>query len=296
MIQYSISKSQLNNLIIQEKPGWLARAKTRTAKFKALGHYEEKSSIWSEIKQVFMRLQHGKCAYCERQLEGGKFGPVEHDLEHFRPKKKARPWKLTAALKRVGVVLTQPLTGQADPGYHLLAYNPQNYCTSCKTCNSRLKSDHFPIEGPRSSGGNNPVKLSSEKPLLVNPVGNHDHPPESLIAFNGLSPFACGNTKYKIRRGLVSITFFKLDDRRRKTLFLERARIIVSLHSFLRHIEQSNDATIRDTYGDLVETFTKPSSPHSNCANSYRKLYDQNRTEADDVFQLAASYLNTNSP
>jgi len=293
MIQYSISKRQLKSLIDKEKPGWLARAKTRTAKFKTLGRYEENSSIWSEIKKVFMRLQHCKCAYCERQLEGGEYGPIEHDLEHFRPKKKAKPWKLNTALTQAGVVLTQPASGNSDPGYHVLAYNPQNYCTSCKTCNSRLKSDYFPIEGPRSSGGNDPVKLKSEKPLLVNPVGNHDHPPESLIAFNGLSPYTCGSTKYKIRRGLVSISFFKLDDLGRKYLFSERATIITDMFAYLELAANGRTRRIRTRYKKLVEVMTKPSSPHSNCARSFRKLYNQDWDEADAVCDLASDYLET---
>ena len=164
MIQYAITLPELEQRIEQEKAGWLARAQSRKNDFAALGHYEESSSIWSEVKAVYMRLQHGKCAYCERQLESVEFGKIEHDLEHFRPKKKARPWKLNQALTQAGVTLTAPVAGNTDPGYHLLAYHPVNYCTSCKTCNSRFKSDYFPISGPRSPGGNDPVQLGSEKP------------------------------------------------------------------------------------------------------------------------------------
>jgi hypothetical protein len=221
VIQYKISKGELEGLLEQEKPGWLARAKARTDNFEAIGHYNESASIWSEVKVVFMRLQHGKCAYCERQLESEEYGRVEHDLEHFRPKKKARPWKLTNALKQAGVVLSGPVSGNFDPGYHLLAYHPNNYCTSCKPCNSRLKSDYFPIEGTRSPGGNDPVQLSSEKPFLVNPVGDFDDDPASLISFHGLSPMASHNSNYQRHRGLVTISFFRLDDRRRKYLFRE---------------------------------------------------------------------------
>lgn len=293
MIQYSISKKRLENLIEQEKPGWLARAEKRTNHFKNLGHYNESSSIWSEVKKVFVRIQHGKCAYCERQLESEEYGTIEHDLEHFRPKKKAKPWKLNSALKQAGVVLTQPVSRQADAGYHLLAYNPLNYCTSCKTCNSRLKSDFFPIEGPRSSNGNDPMQLASEKPLLVNPVGDIDDAPESLLAFNGLSPFACGNTDYKIRRGLVSITFFKLDDHRRKYLFRERATVIANMYAYLELAENANTQEKKAIFKKLADTLSKPSSPHSNCAISFRKLYNQNRNEADNVFYLAESYLQT---
>ncbi len=293
MIQYSISKNRLEYLIDQEKPGWLARAKDRTDGFNALGYYHESSSIWSEVKVVFTRIQHGKCAYCERQLESEEYGLIEHDLEHFRPKKKARPWSLTKTLKKAGVVLTKPASGDSDPGYHLLAYHPLNYCTACKTCNSCLKKDYFPIEGARSCNGNDPMQLASEKPLLVNPVGDFDDPPESLIAFNGLSPFACGNTNYSVRRGLVSIAFFKLDDRQRKYLFRERANIIVSMYAYLEHADAANTDAKRKVFKELATTLTKPSASHANCASSFYKLYKQNRNEADKVFHLAVSYLKT---
>ena len=68
MIQYSISQDQLEALIEREKSGWLVRAGKRMEIFASLGFYEESSSIWSEVKIVYMRLQHGKCAYCKRQL------------------------------------------------------------------------------------------------------------------------------------------------------------------------------------------------------------------------------------
>lgn len=291
MIQYSISQQQLEQLIEREKPGWLKRAKDRTDNFSALGYYHESSSIWSEVKVVYMRLQYGKCAYCERQLESEEYGRIEHDLEHFRPKKKAKSWKLTRALKQAGVSLTAPVSSAADPGYHLLVYNPFNYCTSCKSCNSRLKSDYFPIKGIRSSGGTDPVQLRSEKPLLVNPVGDFDDDPASLISFHGLSPMASGSSDYKRHRGLVSIAFFHLDDRRRKYLFRERANIIVSLHSFLKLADQVANPEQKRVYKKLVVMWTRSSAPHTNCARCFSELYKQDQNEADELFQLAVAYL-----
>ena len=34
--------------------------------------------LWSEVKGAYMTLQHGKCAYCERLLEGKLAFDVEH--------------------------------------------------------------------------------------------------------------------------------------------------------------------------------------------------------------------------
>ena len=291
MIRYPVSKDLLENLIETERPGWLQRAKERTETFRDLGHYKESSSIWSEIKPVFMRLQHCKCAYCERQLESAEYGRIEHDLEHFRPKKKAKPWRLTKSLKEEGVTVTPPLEGAADPGYHLLAYNPLNYCTSCKTCNSRLKRDYFPIEGDRSSQGSDPAEMASELPLLINPVGQFDHDPADLIRFHGLSPVACGDTPYKYRRSLVSIAFFHLDDRKRKYLFRERAENITQLYSFLKNAERADTDEEKSIWENLIKLKTSPAAPHTNCAESFCALYKTDKAEAKEIFLLASEYI-----
>lgn len=291
MIQYPISIVELKRKAQAEKPGWLERAKARTKKYKIIGYYKDSSGIWSEIKAVYMRLQHGKCAYCERQLESEEYGRIEHDVEHFRPKKRARPWKLTPELVQAGVNLTAPVTGKADPGYHLLAYNLLNYCASCKPCNSSIKSDNFPIEGTRTPGGNDPVQLCSEKPFLVNPIGNFDDNPESLIFFHGLSPMTSNGSVHKMHRGLVTIAFFHLDDRSRKYLFRERANVIVSLYSFLELATLATNRGEKVTYQGLVTLATKPSAQHANCARSFRNLYNQNQNEATDLFNAAVKYL-----
>ena len=93
MIRYQITETELRDAIESEKPGWLARAQTRTDRFIAAGKYDESSGIWSEIKRVYMDLQHDKCAYCERQLAAGEDGgTIEHDVEHYRPKNSVPVW------------------------------------------------------------------------------------------------------------------------------------------------------------------------------------------------------------
>ncbi len=144
MIRYPIAKDPdptperdlevLCQLIEAEVPGWLKRAKRRTSKLQKLKRYDEKTAIWSEVKAVFAQLQHDKCAYCERKLRGASDdGKVEQDVEHFRPKSEVTTWS------------PKDTSGQSDRqetgvGYFLLAYAPQNYLISCKTCNSTLKA------------------------------------------------------------------------------------------------------------------------------------------------------------
>ena len=87
MIRYPIRPQDWQNRVESISDGWIDRAQERTATFAALGRYEESSSIWSEIKRVYMELQAFKCGFCERRLENSRFGNIEHDVEHFRPKK-----------------------------------------------------------------------------------------------------------------------------------------------------------------------------------------------------------------
>ena len=57
MIRYDFTGPSLPELIEAHRPGWLARAATKTAGFKKLGKYWEKGSIWGEVKAVYMHHQ-----------------------------------------------------------------------------------------------------------------------------------------------------------------------------------------------------------------------------------------------
>src|SRR4030088_1152429 len=106
MIRYAVTRQQLDQLIEDQSPGWLQKAGERTEQFRQLARYTEKSSIWSKVKPVYMRLQgDSKCAYCERKLESIDYGKGEQDVEHFRPKKGLKVWK--KALKRPGAEFTK---------------------------------------------------------------------------------------------------------------------------------------------------------------------------------------------
>ena len=302
MIGYHITLTKLKNNIDNEDSKWRADAKKRTEAFKQAGKYDEDltitndqgnqikaSSIWSRIKTVYMDLQFDKCGYCERKLESPEFGKVEHDVEHYRPKKKAKPWNVPASLAQEGISLTSPAAGSHDPGYHLLSYHIFNYCISCKPCNSTLKKDLFPIEGPRDSLGDNPNQMDAENQLLLYPIGNIDSKPESLVDFHGVVPRPKpGVGGFKRRRALVTIVFFQLSNPKRKNLFRERATTIVSLHAFLQNRQQAGDV-----WDQLISTFTASSSPHANCARSFEKLFQDDQPEADNIFQLAVDFLNS---
>lgn len=122
MIRYDIAPDELLRRIEEHVPGWLKRAATRTERFRKAGRYDEKSGIWSEIKDVYRDLQGDKCAFCERQLAGKPYGSIEHDVEHYRPKSSVRVWPPVEA-----PAYDFPTGHASEAGYYLLAYHPLNY-------------------------------------------------------------------------------------------------------------------------------------------------------------------------
>ncbi len=294
MIGYRVTQAQLESLIEAESPGWLQKAELRTAGFRQKNCYEESSTIWSDVKAVFMRLQGDcKCAYCERKLESIDFGKIEQDVEHFRPKGRIRAWRLPKALKELGIKATA--VPDEERGYFLLPYHSFNYSAACKPCNTLLKKDYFPIAGEYDLTGDDPVQLHvKERPLLVCPVGDFDDAPENLIRFHGVSPQAVAQNGYNRERALVTIEFFKLDDEaKRKNLLRERAIVIIALYSQLEKLADGATGGAKVEAQQLVDGFTSPKSAHTNCARSFRDLFRNNRAEAkavcDRAFQLIIS-------
>ncbi len=292
MIGYRVTKAELETLINAEVPDWLTRAAAKTAEFRVKGFYEEASSIWSEVKVVYMRLQgNSKCAYCERKLESIDLGKIEQDVEHFRPKSNVRAWPAPKPLTDAGIVFTAaPPPGK---GYYLLPYHPFNYSAACKPCNTSLKKDCFPIAGKYDLPNDDPVKLKKEKPLLIPPVGDFDTAPEDLIKFHGVSPQAVAKRGYRRARALVTIEFFKLDDEaKRKNLLRERAMIITVLYPQLKTLT-TGTVTEKKIAATLVKACTAPQAPHTNCARSFQRLFQTDPAEAAQVFEKAALLMDS---
>lgn len=292
MIRYAVTKAQLDALIAAEEPTWPARAAARTEEFRQKGFYEEKSSIWSEVKVVYMRLQGlGKCAYCEREMEPPELGKIEQDVEHFRPKGNVKAWKAPKALRDAGVVLTAPPPG--GKGYHLLPYHPLNYAAACKPCNSTLKSDYFPILGTYDLTAEDPATLTAEGACLIYPLGDIDDDPETLIEFHGTSPRPIHASGVKNHRALVTIEFFKLDDSaKRKNLFRDRAILIMGLFPLLEKTTQGTAAK-RAAAKATVDGFLNPRLRHLNCARNFKRLYAQDRAEAEKFYDAAVKLMST---
>lgn len=288
MIGYKISYQDLTTLVEAHCPGWIKKAKKRTDGFISNGKYEETSSIWSDVKVVYMRLQgEGKCIFCERKLESEQYGMGEQDVEHFRPKGRVSVWKAAAKSAAYGVSITSPPPKAG--GYYRLAYHLFNYAAACKPCNSALKSDGFPIAGSYKFDGDDPKTLLSELPLLIYPLGDFDDNPEDLIAFSGASPFPVPASGRSRDRALTTIEFFALADPvARKNLFRERALILIALWGQLE-VATKNPANANAA--EAVAALQSDKSSHANCARSFARLYQANRPAAEGFFNAAMQYV-----
>lgn len=104
----------------------------------------------SSVKDVLLRAQNAKCAFCEQRVHECKYV----DVEHFRPKGEVRQSRASAAL---------------DRGYWWLAYEWSNLLLACEHCNSDHKSTLFPLANPAQRARNPGDDLSAEQPLFIDP-------------------------------------------------------------------------------------------------------------------------------
>lgn len=296
MIRYSITEDELRLRIETTKPGWFVRAKSRIDRFIAAGQYGESSSIWSEIKTVYMDLQHDKCAYCERQLaDQNAGGTIEHDVEHYRPKNSVPVWPSDDMADERDISFNFSTGDELEHGYFWLAYAPLNYCTSCKKCNSPLKSNYFPVAGNRGSVSDAPTTLNPiEQPFLIYPIGKLDEDPEELITFAGINPVPAKRNGPRWRRAKVTIKFFELDTR--EELLRERARCLVSLDDKFAILDSNLPETRKNVARTDIHELRSSGSPHSNCVRSACNAYLDDPIRMIQLFQAARDYLASESP
>lgn len=285
MIRYLVNWDELDATIDKAYPNWRARAKERIEYFISKeGYQEPPSSFWSEIKPVFMMLQYNKCAYCERKL-----GPrIEHDVEHFRPKRGVDKWPIASG-QNEGTPAYNFNTGESmQSGYYRLAYNLRNYAIACKPCNSNLKKSYFPIAANRVENTDDFERLIGEQPLLIYPLGDIDSDPTELITFKGVTPVPIDLVGFGYKRARVTIDFFQLKER--EELLIERGEVIRDCWTAL-YSSESHDPEIRDFGKAVVRQMLHPFSRHSNCANAFYVLYNSDRSFAKQIAREALNYL-----
>jgi len=274
MIRYPTTLKDIENEVAAIDPKWLSKAAKRSVKLIKAGKYVEASSIWSVVKPVFMKVQKNKCLFCERQFESEKYGKIEFDLEHFRPKGAVRKWPESA-----GVPPYAFETGDAADGYYWLAYSLANYAACCKACNTTLKSSYFPIAGSRAGLAGN---LPAEQPFLCYPIGSSDADPEDLVTFVGIVAVPAAQVGHDRRRGQVIIDFFDLN--RRDTLEQQRATMIMLLGNALVAVD---DGTGGPEDHEIIQACLKAHMPHAGCLRAFYRQWNTDKAYARDLHRLA---------
>ncbi len=294
MIRYPFNLLALEAEINRRQPTWMRRAARRTARLVRAGTYNEKTSIWGEIKPTFVELQHRKCIFCECKLEFQDDRQVkttlEHDLEHFRPKNSVQSWPdpvIHSHLSHPGIGGTYPV------GYYWLAYELTNYAAACKTCNSSFKHRYFPVAGTRPTPPASvastvlPVALNlSEKPFLCYPLGTIDDDPEDLITFVATTAIPVHSLGFERARAEVIIDFFGLNAR--DHLHMERAKMI-SIFGAAFENQARGFASPADLH--LIASIGQPQHPHSSCLKAFAKSWTTDIAFARRTLDACKSYV-----
>lgn len=288
MIRYTITKAQLHAEITKTNASWFADT---AAVLSGLPAKSDFKPLWTKIKQVYIDLQFSKCCFCEKPLEG----KIEQDVEHFRPKAEVKSWKVPAKLVAEGVTVQQPANGSSEPGYAQLSYEPFNFAISCKTCNSTLKKNLFPIEGARDSAGTDPTQMGAERALFVYPIGTFDTDPEQLIEFDALSPVPKNKSGFGRRRALVTIDVFRLDNPKLRTLFKQRAYLVRMLFLELDGKANATTHAKRAKHQIAIDNLTSPQAPFTNCLRSFERLFASDPARAEQIADECLKFMNTKS-
>jgi hypothetical protein len=288
MIGYPFTRTELRDLIDAAQPDWRTKARELTDRVVAGGAFPKKGNdLWTEIRSVFVELQGRKCAFCERDMAALPFGGNEQPVEHFRPKGRTKPWK-GEATEEFWALVGDDLGDGREGGYYWLAYHEENYVTSCATCNSRLKSDYFPIFGTPGNPTRSPRQLASEKPALIFPVGDFDDDPSELITFRGIVPVPASTDPHARRRALVTIRFFALDTR--EELLEQRALALRTFWIAMHGVSHPDPIVAQMAEAQLVFA-TSVRAPHTRCVRAFESLAASNLAEAQSQMTEIAAYL-----
>lgn len=288
MIRYSSTWAEMEAAIGAIDAKWLSKAAKRTDKFRALGGFKEKSSIWSDIKPVLIDIQRDKCAYCERKFEGVMYGKIEYDVEHFRPKNSVPVWP--DGIRHPSLSYSFETGEEFQTGYWWLAYDIKNYAAACKVCNTIFKLNFFPIAGRRCDDADDPAKLPEEEQYLCNPIGEDDADPETLVSFIATTAVPAVRRGPRNRRGRVIIDFFGLN--LREILHRERAQTIALFGSALE-AEARGAATAEDEA--IIERIGDPAIPHAACLRSFHRLWTKDKALGRRTYDLCRSYAVSNA-
>jgi len=281
MIRYPILEKDLIARIKAQNKTWFSRAKARTSTYIAAGKYTGGNEFWGQIKSVYISLQYEKCAYCETKLQGAVLASKVHEVEHYRPKSSIQAWP-----KQFG----WPTGVASTTGYYKLAYHHFNYAIACTRCNSTLKSNFFPIRGPRDVQNADPAQMADERALLLYPISTVDaDDPQTIITFDGVLAIPSQRMGPTYERAVTNIEFFQLNH---EDLTSRRALALIELWIALEALASDNTAVeTRKVAQKLVTLRCSAQGEFTACNVAFQQLYQSDHDAAKQMALLLAQSL-----
>lgn len=249
------------------------------------------------VREALREMFHGKCAYCESKIAGSQ----DSDVEHFRPKQ-----GVTEADK----------AGVVHPGYWWQAMVWDNLVLSCQHCNQSRsyqviipddleteaelleflkrqrkttvgKLNAFPTEGnlwvtiPNGD-------LSTEKPLILNPVDRDPDEHLEWVLFQGASTVRAkdGSPVGEATRNILGLNRRWLEEDRRIHLLEmreDRNDIIEAINNWLAADNPGDKARWEAWANRAIERLTRRSNekmPFAGMARAFLALVQQ---EVEDM-------------
>lgn len=235
-----------------------------------IDHY---GSLWSNVKDRYRDLNHGKCWYCDTRVDLG-------EIDHYRPKNKVEENK-------------------SHSGYWWLAFEWRNWRYACERCNKKLtdpitgivkgKGTRFPLVDGETYRVSDESEYASyedlldEDPLLLDPTRPGD---ALLLTFtrDGLpKPVTDDQQSWEFRRADTSISVYHLDhsilQRKRREIYLKIHKRVHDVHRYWKKWKEERDSSARDFYqqamSELIEMITQEKE-YVATARAYLKEYRKN--------------------
>lgn len=204
-----------NNMIEDEalRLNWNQTKKDHYDKLQKLSASDRKEYItahpdWNEFQSVMLKLSYNKCWYSEAPIGNNDF-----EIDHFRPKNKAR--------QKIDYTKTKSKScTHKENGYWWLAYSWENYRLSGALANKRRrdrlgdcddvkgKGDYFPLDLGNGRIAEDEENTSCEVAILLDPINPLD---VCLLTFDNGKPMPASTDQYEIDRVKQSIFYYHLD-------------------------------------------------------------------------------------
>jgi uncharacterized protein (TIGR02646 family) len=202
-----------------------------------------------DVKAALIRMQHGKCCFCESKIRHISWG----DVEHFRPK--------------AAVLIGEELH---YPGYYWLAYEWTNLLFCCEICNERYKRNRFPLTDESQRVRSPDEDLTWERPLFINSA---EEDPAEWLTFATEGPMAGwvvaldDNLRGLVTREELGLNRDDLIERRRERMtFLRACRVGLLL------AQRQNDADSITYFQNLIDESQRPEAEYAGLSRAFFTL------------------------